>query len=157
MGRPIANTRNRQYPARLDRTFTEEEDGLVDAPEVISGKFLRDDGTWQPAGEGGGGDAEVPTGTGFFHIVDGVQDEEAKLVENEDVAADAGIEESKLALNFPTHSNANDPTSGQKAALAGTNGTPSNANRYVTDSDPRLVASAGVSISQVAARVAVGI
>ncbi|MCS6953954.1 MAG: hypothetical protein RMK57_04760 [Bryobacterales bacterium] len=50
----------------------------------------------------------------------------------------AGIRESKLALNFPTHSNANDPTAGEKAALAGTAGTPSATNRYVTDQDPRL-------------------
>ncbi|MGA2435899.1 MAG: hypothetical protein ABSG25_11495 [Bryobacteraceae bacterium] len=56
------------------------------------------------------------------------------------VAADAGIEESKLALNYPTHSNANDPTPDQKAALAGTTGVPSDSNRYVTDQDTRLVA-----------------
>lgn len=30
------------------------------------------------------------------------------------------------------------PTAGEKAALAGTSGTPSNTNRYVTNSDPRL-------------------
>lgn len=36
------------------------------------------------------------------------------------------------------HSNANDPTSGEKAALAGTNGTPSSSNKYVTNSDSRL-------------------
>jgi len=33
---------------------------------------------------------------------------------------------------------ANSPTSDQKAALAGTNGTPAAGNPYVTDSDPRL-------------------
>lgn len=54
------------------------------------------------------------------------------------IAAGAGIAESKLALNFATHSNANDPTSGQKAALAGTVGTPSSGNRFVTDQDTRL-------------------
>lgn len=36
------------------------------------------------------------------------------------------------------HSNANDPTSGQKAALAGTSGTPADGNRYVTNADSRL-------------------
>lgn len=36
------------------------------------------------------------------------------------------------------HDNSNDPTSGQKEALAGTAGTPSNTNRYVTDEDERL-------------------
>lgn len=36
------------------------------------------------------------------------------------------------------HSNVNDPSADQKAALAGTNGTPSTTNRYVTNSDTRL-------------------
>lgn len=35
------------------------------------------------------------------------------------------------------HSNANDPTTDQKAALAGTNGSPSITNKYVTDTDTR--------------------
>jgi hypothetical protein len=35
------------------------------------------------------------------------------------------------------HSNANDPTSDQKAALAGTSGTPSSTNKYVTNDDSR--------------------
>ena len=35
------------------------------------------------------------------------------------------------------HTNANDPTAGEKAALLGTNGTPGSGNRYVTDSDSR--------------------
>lgn len=35
------------------------------------------------------------------------------------------------------HDNANDPSAGQKAALAGTSGTPGDANRYVTNADPR--------------------
>src|SRR5258708_33059234 len=35
------------------------------------------------------------------------------------------------------HSNANDPTSGQAAALAGTSGTPGSGNKYVTDGDSR--------------------
>jgi hypothetical protein len=61
----------------------------------------------------------------------------AGAVTNAKVSSTAAIAESKLALNFPTHSNANDPTSGEKAALAGTAGTPSATNRYVTDADPR--------------------
>jgi hypothetical protein len=35
------------------------------------------------------------------------------------------------------HSNANDPAAGEKAALAGTSGTPSGSNKYVTDADAR--------------------
>ncbi|TCL76808.1 hypothetical protein EDC14_100190 [Hydrogenispora ethanolica] len=41
-------------------------------------------------------------------------------------------------LTIAGHSNANDPTADQKAALAGTSGTPASTNRYVTNSDPRL-------------------
>lgn len=61
-----------------------------------------------------------------------------KSVVNSEVSASAGIVESKLALNFATHSNANDPSSGEKAALAGTSGAPGSGNKYVTDSDSRL-------------------
>ena len=50
-----------------------------------------------------------PTGTGFPHVTSEVQDAASKLVEDVDVHASAAIVESKLSLNFPTHSNANDP------------------------------------------------
>ncbi|MGH7600359.1 MAG: hypothetical protein ACREOI_28740, partial [bacterium] len=60
-------------------------------------------------------------------------------IRSADIATNAAIAESKLALNFPTHSNANDPSTGEKAALVGTNGTPSSTNRYVTNSDPRNI------------------
>jgi hypothetical protein len=36
------------------------------------------------------------------------------------------------------HSNANDPAAGEKSALAGTSGTPSGSNKYVTNEDGRL-------------------
>lgn len=39
------------------------------------------------------------------------------------------------------------PTTDQKAALAGTDGTPNAANRYVTDTDPRLAAAAHAGIA----------
>jgi len=35
------------------------------------------------------------------------------------------------------HTNANDPVAGEKAALAGTSGTPGSGNKYVTDADSR--------------------
>jgi hypothetical protein len=35
------------------------------------------------------------------------------------------------------HSNANDPAAGEKAALAGTSGTPGSGNKFVTDADAR--------------------
>lgn len=62
----------------------------------------------------------------------------AGAIANSHIASSAGIQESKLALSFPTHSNANDPTAEQKAALTGTAGSPSMNNRFVTDIDSRL-------------------
>ena len=89
-------------------------------------------------GTGGGGGGTLPTGTGFRHITGGVEDAASQLVSNADVAVGAAIVESKLSLNWATHSNANDPAADEKAALAGTSGTPSAANKYVTDADARL-------------------
>jgi hypothetical protein len=43
------------------------------------------------------------TGTGFIHVIGGVIQAAAKLVTNAEVDAAAGIVESKLSLNFPTH------------------------------------------------------
>ncbi len=62
----------------------------------------------------------------------------AGVVADANVSATAAIQEYKLALNFATHSNANDPSSGQKAALAGTAGVPADTNRFVTAADARL-------------------
>jgi len=56
-----------------------------------------------------------------------------EAIDNSKVATAAGIVESKLALNNPTHSSANDPTTDQKAALAG-EGTPSGSNKFATKS-----------------------
>lgn len=39
------------------------------------------------------------------------------------------------------------PTADEKAALAGTNGAPSDTNRYVTDSDPRLAGGGGSGVT----------
>ncbi len=62
----------------------------------------------------------------------------AGVISNNNISNVAGIAESKLALNFPTHSNSNDPTASEKAALSGTVGTPSATNKFVTASDSRL-------------------
>jgi len=59
-------------------------------------------------------------------------------IANVHVAGNAAIAESKLALQFPTHSNANDPSANEKAAFEGTSGSPSSSNRFVTDADSRL-------------------
>ena len=93
---------------------------------------------WRQIGtSSGGGSGTTPSGTGFRYIVDGTEDGDAKLVENADVASDAAIDESKLNLDFSTHNNVNDPTEDEKDALAGTSGSPSDTNRYVTNSDSR--------------------
>lgn len=60
------------------------------------------------------------------------------VISDANVADLAGIRESKLGLNYATHANGNDPSGAQKDALAGTAGTPSAGNRYVTDQDSRL-------------------
>jgi hypothetical protein len=60
------------------------------------------------------------------------------VISNANISSVAGIVESKLSLNFPTHTSANDPNAGEKAALSGTAGVPSAANKYVTTSDGRL-------------------
>ena len=60
------------------------------------------------------------------------------VVADANVSDLASIRESKLALNYQTHSNANDPTPDQKAALAGTAGTASMSNKFVTDQDAWL-------------------
>lgn len=62
---------------------------------------------------------------------------DVSLIVAADIAPAAAILESQLSLNFPTHSNANDPTSDQKNALAGTSGIPSVSNPYVTNADSR--------------------
>lgn len=63
---------------------------------------------------------------------------ELGMISDANVSELAGIRESKLALNYPTHSNANDPSADEKAALAGTAGAPSASNRFVTHQDARL-------------------
>lgn len=107
--------------------------GSGDPEEIVLGTNLSMSGTTLNATGG----SNAPTGTGFRHVTSGSEDAASKLVENADVSASAAIAESKLALSFATHSNSNDPSSGQKSALAGTTGTPGVGNEYVTDDDAR--------------------
>lgn len=54
-------------------------------------------------------------------------------ITNAKIATSAGIPESKLSLNNATHPNTNDPTTDEKAALAG-EGVPSGTNKFTTKS-----------------------
>lgn len=85
-------------------------------------------------------DAGNPAGQAGGHLTGTYPNPQiaAGVISDVNISDVAGIRESKLALNYPTHSNANDPTPGEKAALAGTSGTPSATNRFVTDQDPRM-------------------
>lgn len=89
--------------------------------------FLRGDRTWQTIA--GGGDMLKST---YDPDTDGV----IALAQ-----LDTGVSQFKQAnhdaLPNPHHSNANDPSAGEKLALPGTSGTPSGTNKYVTDADPR--------------------
>ena len=73
--------------------------------------------------------------TGHGHAVADVTGLQAAL--DGKAAVSHGHAEAALTLNFPTHSNANDPAAGEKAALAGTSGAPGAGNKYVTDADAR--------------------
>lgn len=73
-------------------------------------------------------------------------------VTKEKIPAAAGIEESKLGLNYATHSPANDPTTDEKSALAG-EGTPSGSNKFTTKSYVDSIA-AGVRDPKDACRLA---
>jgi hypothetical protein len=102
--------------------------GAIPQPgdSLTAGYRLIDPGS--PAGQAGG----ALTGT-YPNPVLG-----AGVVSDANVYDMAGIKESKLALNYPTHSNMNDPSADEKAALVGTAGHPAAANKFVTDQDPRL-------------------
>lgn len=100
-------------------------------------------------------DARTPTAHGSTHE-DGGSDEigTATPTPNALVKADSFGKLPSTWLNVGTGSSdvavGNDgrfPTTNQKAALIGTDGTPSGANPYVTDSDPRLVVAGSLTPS----------
>lgn len=87
-------------------------------------------------------------GVGVFHQKTGINLEFRNVASGDagvSIAYDGTTKTVRILLNYGQTANtvaAGDdnrfPTSAQKAALAGTNGTPSDSNRYVTNSDPRL-------------------
>lgn len=110
-------------------------DQVVPSQAGETGKFLTTNGATVSWGDPVAG--TPPAGNGFRHVTGGAEDPVARLVADTDVAPAAAIAESKLSLNYPTHSNTNDPAAEEKAALAGTSGSPGSGNKYVTDADPR--------------------
>ncbi len=127
------------------RTYIVVQQGATDLSNTAVAQFIQG-GKFNGgiSGGGGGGGSGAPVDAAYVVTVSNPALTNAKVlgtdvfVVNGDVATNAGIVESKLALNYPTHSNANDPSSGQHDALAGTVGTPGIGNRYVTDSDTRM-------------------
>lgn len=87
-------------------------------------------------------------GIGVFHQKTGINLEFRNIASGDagvGVSYDGTTKTVRVFLNYGQSANTvaagNDnrfPTSAQKAALAGTNGTPGDDNRYVTSSDPRL-------------------
>lgn len=127
------------FPAHVDANFFRTD---------LAQPYHWDGSSWQlgEAGEGGGGATVVTReADGAPSVVASILtfDQSDGLVVTDMGGGEARIDlaaipEARLALNFATHSNANDPSAGEKAALAGTFGTPGAGNKYVTDTDPRL-------------------
>ena len=110
-----------------ENTITFETAAIPQTGDVLLASYRLADGT-NPSNEAGG------ALTGLYPnpvLAEGV-------ISNFNVSDVAGIVESKLTLNYPTHSTGNDPTADQKAALTGTSGTPSSTNKYVTSQDVRM-------------------
>lgn len=84
-----------------------------------------------PAGAQGKVDTHAALATGVHGVGAGTV---AKVA---DIAVDANLSAAAQDAVGKRHDNANDPSADQKAALAGTNGAPGDANRYVTNADPR--------------------
>lgn len=130
-----ANPNIQSHIASTENPHNVSADQVVPNQTGNNGKFLTTNGATVSWGNPSAG--TPPTGNGFRHVSDGAEDAAARLVTDADVALAAAIAESKLSLNYPTHSNANDPAPGEKTALAGTSGIPGAGNPYVTDADPR--------------------
>ncbi len=123
----------------LDYTIVNNviEFGSVSIPQIgdiLTASYRLADASNPPGAAGGALTGTYPNPW----IADGV-------IANVNVSDVASIAEAKLSLNYPTHTNANDPTASQKAALAGSAGAPSGTNRYVTEQDPRLGGSSGLT------------
>lgn len=81
------------------------------------------------------GTIEFPVGDTLAADVDLDAESAARVAADNILAAGLATE-----VTNRTNGDANNPSSGQKSALAGAFGTPGAANRYVTETDPRLIA-----------------
>lgn len=95
---------------------TAAQHGLLPKLSGNPAEFLAGDGSWQPAA--GGGDVVGPAGAVADNLTS-FNGATGKLIK------DSGIAPAQV------------PTQAENDALVGTNGAPSAANPYVTDSDPR--------------------
>lgn len=131
-------------------SFSETVDGLVPAPATATGKYLKDDGTWDTPAGGGGGVQSVSAAVGSAITVDntdadnpivGLNESAISIastqvtglgslatkssISNTDVAANAAIDRSKLGTGTAGHVVINDPSTGafsSEATLAPTRG-----------------------------------
>lgn len=105
--------------------------------------FLRGDNIWV-APSGTGDMLKADYDTGITNITDVVDTSDA-LLDGATVKSYSDIS-TEIDTDISTHTgiatahhdNSSDPSATQKLALAGTSGTPSGTNEYVTDVDPRM-------------------
>lgn len=117
--------------------------GGVPATGTPQGNFLKDDGTWAVAG-GGTPSSTVTVGSVFGLTTNTGSsgdysrgDHQHGTPVNPITDHESSYNHALLHANTLDHANTNDPTSGEKLALAGTSGTPGTGNEYVTDDDAR--------------------
>lgn len=101
--------------------------GSVPPTGTPSGKYLKDDGTW--AAVAGGGD--------MTKVVYDPNEDGVVALAQLDTGVSTFKQSNHDALPNPHHVTTNDPTTDQKAALAGTSGAPSVTNKFVTNDDTR--------------------
>ncbi len=111
--------------------------GGVPLTGTPSGKYLKDDGTW--AVSGGGTPSSGVTDETTFGISPnaGSSSTYSRGDHTHGTPANPITSHESTYNHTLLHANTNDPTTDQKNALAGTSGTPSGTNKYVTDADAR--------------------
>jgi len=121
---------------RLPAFSTTKKAGVPAVP-TPSGQFLKDDGTWaSPAGASHNRQHAIMDAADHTSTI--TPGKLIKAAATTGLPAEATNTDTEVAAAVTaSHANTNDPSAGQKAALPGTSGTPSDTNRYVTDADAR--------------------